>query len=121
MLACGCECLPEGEPPKGAIVLAGEETVKPLSEEEAINFMTTEFGMAAVERVAPGTRIAVTGNAPRQAFEVMRRCAAFIRLAPSLETEAWVLRSDIDGGIWTCELSNSGKREFQANTRLRTP
>jgi len=121
MLACGCECLPEGEPPKGAIVRTGEETVKPLSEEEAINFMTTEFGMVAVERVAPGSRIAVTGNAPRQAFEVIRRCAAFIRLTPSLEPEELMLKSDIDGGVWTLELSNSGKREFQANTRLRTP
>ncbi|MEA4862154.1 MAG: hypothetical protein AB7F40_00940 [Victivallaceae bacterium] len=121
LAACGCECLPEGDPPKGQIVQAGDTTAKPLSEEAAINFMTTEFGMTAVASVEPGSRVEITGNAPRQAFEVMRRSAAFIRLVPSLEPEEWVLKSDIDGGVWSLELANSGKQVFFVNTKLQTP
>jgi len=119
--AAGCECLPAGDPPKGAIVNSDTAPAQPLSEEAAINFMTTEFGMIAVEKMEAGSAVGIRGNAPRQAFEVVNRSASFIRLKPTMEEEPLMIHSNIDGGgTWTFELFDSGKRIFSANSKIRT-
>ena len=57
LLFCGCESLPEGEPPEGPIVKSQQPTDTMESINQAVNYMTTSLSTAAIQDGLRGVKV----------------------------------------------------------------